>query len=587
MLLYKGKMQKLRGGKSMDGSKNSIGKKISLFNAIRFRFLVLVMGCIFISASVCYIVTVPKFSNQIIDSVKYSMEDLAKSYSALVDQKIGGMGTMVETSVYESILKDVQVDGIEGSYAYLVSGNGVMLYHPTSEKIGEPVENEVIKKVAQNIQQGKKVECDVASYNFKGEIKYAGYYVSPRTNNILVVSVDQNKILKSIRYLKVSAVRSEIIVCLILLFVAYIFAGNIITGIKRLAKVFDKAAELDLQENDDLTKLCKRKDEIGIIAVKYSVMQDNLKNIVKKINETSEQLVESSEELIHNITSVNEHSQENSSTSQEMAAGMQETTANIDMINGNVVDIEENTNRIKEKTSMGAELASTIKERAVELEEDTLKASQKANDMYEEVRARSEEAIEKSKAVEKIEILSSTIMDIADQTSLLALNASIEAARAGELGKGFGVVANEISALANQSASTVSNISAIVADVTDAVTNISECLETTLHFFEKNVNRDYANFRETSIQYSEDAKQIQTSMDNINVDIYQLSSVTKQIASAVSEIAGTMNEAAGGVTHIAEKTSDVVGLVSDTSEKVGENERYAQDLKQIVGKFRI
>lgn len=571
----------------MDGLEKRNGKKSSLFNAIRFRFLVLVMGCIFISASVCYIVTVPKFSNQIIDSVKYSMEDLAKSYSTLVDQKVGGMGTMVETSTYEGILKDVRVNGIEGSYAYLVSGNGVMLYHPTSEKIGEPVENEVIKKVAKKIQQGKKVECDVASYNINGEKKYAGYYVSPRTNNILVISVDQDKILKSIRHLKVSAVRSEIIVCLILLIVAYIFAGSIIVGIKKLAKVFDKAAELDLQENDDLTKLCKRKDEIGLIAVKYSVMQDNLKKIVKKINETSEQLVESSEELIQNITSVNEHSQENSSTSQQMAAGMQETTANIDMINGNVVDIEENTNRIKEKTSTGTELASTIKERAVELEEDTLKASQKANDMYEEVRTRSEEAIEKSKAVEKIEVLSSTIMDIADQTSLLALNASIEAARAGELGKGFGVVANEISALANQSASTVSNISAIVADVTDAVTNISECLETTLHFFEKNVNRDYANFRETSIQYSEDAKQIQASMDNINVDINQLSSVTKQIASAVSEIAGTMNEAAGGITHIAEKTTDVVGLVSDTSEKVEENERYAQDLKQIVSKFRI
>lgn len=571
----------------MDESENGIGKKISFFNAIRFRFLVLVMGCIFISASVCYIVTVPKFSNQIIDSVKYSMEDLAKSYSAMVDQKVAGMGTMVETSVYAGVLKDVKVNGLDGSYAYLVSGNGIMLYHPTSAKIGEPVENEVIKKVAQKIQQGEKVENNVVSYKFGGKIKYAGYYVSPRTNNILVISVDQKAMLKSIDKLKLSAVRSEIVVCLILLVVAYVFAGSIIVGIKRLAKVFDKVADLDLQENDDLMNLCKRKDEIGLIAVKYSAMQENLKNIVKKINATSEQLVESSEELIRNISSVNEHSQENSSTSQEMAAGMEETTANIDIINGNVVDIEENTNRIKEKTSMGTELASTIKERAVELEEDTLKASQKANAMYEEVKARSEEAIEKSKAVEKIEVLSSTIMDIADQTSLLALNASIEAARAGELGKGFGVVANEISVLANQSANTVSNISAIVADVTDAVTNISECLETTLHFFEKNVNRDYVNFRETSIQYSEDAKQIQISMDNINVDINQLSSVTKQIASAVSEIAGTMNEAACGVTNIAEKTSDVVGLVSDTSEKVEENERYAQDLKQIVSEFKI
>lgn len=571
----------------MDCIEEKFNKKISMFHSIRIQMLILVFGCIFISASVCCVITIPKFSNQVINSVESNICDMCGSYSALVDQKVSGVGTLVETSFFSSVLKDVHVKGIDGSYAYLVNKDGVMMYHPDNDKIGLKVENETIRTIVKQMNEGDVERNQVITYRYKGKIKYAGYYISPTTQYITVITVGKDEILAPVRKMKLFAIKAELAVCIILLAAAYMFAGRIIIGINKLSKVFDKAAKLDLQEDDDIQKLCDRKDEMGIIASKYRIMQENVKNIVKKINETSEQLLESSNNLISDITAVNAHSQKNSSTSQEMAAGMQETTANIDMINNNIINIEENTNRIKEKTNMGTELADMIKEKAVDLEEDIARASQKAEDIFREVKVRSEEAIEKSKAVEKIEVLSSSIMDIADQTSLLALNASIEAARAGELGKGFGVVANEISALANQSASTVGDISAIVYDVIEAVANISECLEKTLHFFEKNVTRDYTKFRECSIQYSEDAKEIKSSMDNINLDINQLSNVTKQITSAVAGIAGTMNEAALGVTHIAEKTSDVVELVKNTSATVEENEKYAQDLKQIVSRFEI
>lgn len=559
--------------------------KVSLVNTIRFRFLLLVFGCVVISAGICYLIMAPKFEKQEITTVRESMKDLSKAYSTIVDQKMGGMGDYVETNTLKSLLKDVHIQGVEGSYVYLVRKDGTVLYHPVAEKVGQPVENAAIKDVVNKLSKGEKVKDDVISYKYSGETKYAGYTISQQSGNIVILTASKEAVLASIRKAKRVTLQTEVIVCPVLLLIAYIFAGSIITGIRRLALVFDKAAKLDLQEDDNLNVLLKRKDEIGLIALKYDTMQSNLKEIVHRINQTSEYLVQSSDKVSNIITGVKEHSEENSATSEELAAGMQETTANVDVININVSDIEENTNRIKDKTMTGTQLASTIKERAVELEEDTIKATEKANAMYKDVKTRSEQAIMKSKAVEKIEMLSSSIMDIADQTSLLALNASIEAARAGELGKGFGVVANEISTLANQSATTVSDISAIVADVTDAVTSISECLEKTLRFFEKDVKRDYDNFRESSLQYSEDAKEIQTSMDNIDIEITALSELTNQIASAVSGIATTMNESSVGVTHIAEKTSDVVGLVAETSIKVEENEKYAKDLKQIVSEF--
>ncbi len=71
------------------------------------------------------------------------------------------------------------------------------------------------------------------------------------------------------------------------------------------------------------------------------------------------------------------------------------------------------------------------------------------------------EAIEKSKSVEKINVLSEAILKITEQTNLLALNAAIEAARAGEAGKGFSVVAEEIRKLAEESNNTANEIQEI------------------------------------------------------------------------------------------------------------------------------
>ncbi|MEG0440668.1 MAG: methyl-accepting chemotaxis protein, partial [Solibacillus sp.] len=77
-----------------------------------------------------------------------------------------------------------------------------------------------------------------------------------------------------------------------------------------------------------------------------------------------------------------------------------------------------------------------------------------------------EEAMENSKVVTQINVLSESIMQISSQTNLLALNAAIEAARAGEAGRGFAVVADEIRKLAEESKNTVIEIQGITEKVT-------------------------------------------------------------------------------------------------------------------------
>lgn len=69
------------------------------------------------------------------------------------------------------------------------------------------------------------------------------------------------------------------------------------------------------------------------------------------------------------------------------------------------------------------------------------------------------------------------ISNIASQTSLLALNASIEAARAGEAGRGFSVVASEISTMANQTTDATQEITDLIGNVSSAVTSVVEVVK--------------------------------------------------------------------------------------------------------------
>ena len=91
-------------------------------------------------------------------------------------------------------LQTVKLKGVDSSYAYLVDADGTMIYHPTEDKIGQPVENSIVKGVVQDIEDGKNPESSVVAYDYNGETKYAAYYIDRNQSAILVVCADEDDV---------------------------------------------------------------------------------------------------------------------------------------------------------------------------------------------------------------------------------------------------------------------------------------------------------------------------------------------------------------------------------------------------------
>ncbi len=96
---------------------------------------------------------------------------------------------------YDSLIGNVEISGVDGSYAYMVAPDGTMLWHPTPEKIGQPVENAAVKGIVADLAEGKTVEDGAVIYEYKGALKIAGYSFTSE-GNILLVTADYNAFMK-------------------------------------------------------------------------------------------------------------------------------------------------------------------------------------------------------------------------------------------------------------------------------------------------------------------------------------------------------------------------------------------------------
>ena len=472
-------------------------------------------------------------------------------------------------------------------YSFVVSSTGSVLYHKEIESGTDLAEyNGGELTSVKNFVLDASKQGETLQYSINGEEKYLSY-VELKNGMKLVLTAPVEEITASANALSVQILMFLAMGLVVAIVLGVLIGSTIAKPIKRITEIIKQTAQLDFQRAKDIDKLMKKRDETGIMAKAVNEMRSVLRELVGNMERVKDDLIENMKCLDDVMGENNSISEDNSATTQELAASMEETSAGVTMIVSNIDAIQTNAEEIRELSEREQQESRAIMTRARELRDTTSSSNEKAMGIYADMRQRTEEAIEKSKVVAKINELTDDIRNISSQTNLLALNANIEAARAGEAGRGFAVVATEIGALANQTFRTVDGINEIVKEVNEAVDNMTECIQVIMNFLEDTVVTDYSTFGQVGERYEKDAESFAESMQHIYSEISQLSHKITQIVDAMDNVNRTITESADGVNLIAEKSGDAVKKTLEGYEHLRESETSLNLLKELIEKFNV
>lgn len=333
--------------------------------------------------------------------------------------------------------------------------------------------------------------------------------------------------------------------------------NNIVQSANQFRAHSSKVAAGDLREHLDIDE--KNNQDIMVnLGKDLNAMTANLSTITKEIINACQNMVTTVEEVRHSVGS--------------QTAGASEQASSINQITASLSEIEKSSTQTMEKAKALGEASERTREKgelgleAVDQSVDGMKS------VREKVQVIAQTILDLSHQTQQVGEITAVVNNLAQQSKMLALNASIEAAKAGEAGKGFAVVATEVKNLAEQSE--------------EATTQVQKILEDIRHAAEKAVmvTEEGTKGVDLGTQLVEQTGDV---IRNLNDVIHETSIATQQIESAVRQESAGIEQISAGMNEINQVTTSFVDSVKQTTEAISHLSSIAQKLKSYIDTYKI
>lgn len=541
------------------------------------KIIVMVILAVIVSNVICMVFILESSKKQITDSVKHTMVDVINTTSKIMENEISNSGVDdLDYDGYANNLSDVKLEGMDSAYMYVVQNDGTMLYHPTKEKVGQPVENAVIKGVVQQLQDGKKPGTAVVEYDFNGTTKYSAYTIL-NNENILVLTADESEALAGITTVTGVAVGISAIVVLLAIIICFILGRRLMRPLVKVSTIIEEIANGDI--NADFGMVKETNDEIGLIIEKMKELTQSLGNIVGKIRNSSDTMSANSYELNDTSSQTLAANNEISKAVEDVAEGSTGMAASISKINENLLEMSNETKDINESVNEIRNQTVAVQDSS-KIMNDKIKSMQNSSQKMDEgISAISKRIETVNTTVDKVSNIVSVIEEISSETNLLSLNASIEAARAGDAGKGFAVVAQEIRVLSDNTNTELENIKQIISSL---VEECRYCVQASGTIVEDNAKQkeeikavldEFSALDEQIQKTAEKADEIEelvTAMIELNDDITKSSNSLTDVSAANAAATEEMNANIEELNAMMNGVSEMAGNMNDESDGLKE-----------------
>lgn len=376
------------------------------------------------------------------------------------------------------------------------------------------------------------------------------------------------------------------IIALVLL--ALLMNFLVVLPLKKTVAEIHRIARYDLTEGDmaNVRSMTTRKDEIGSISRNIVLMFDNLRSIVRQIEQSSTTVSGNAGTLADQTRQLKRSSDEISATMNDLSnaamsqAGDTTTSANeVAKLDGLIVRNLSDTENLRHN----ADEMDQVKNSGLAAIKDLIEKTARSRESIAIVRTAMQQNNEQA---QKIEATSQKINDIADQTNLLSLNAAIEAARAGDAGRGFAVVAEEIRGLAEETNSLTGEIGTIIQELLQKTADATQNMESMEKIFEEQ-ERSVGETKENFIQIEQCLGSVQSSVNTLYESGNDMTGSKEIIVQMIEGISAASQENAAGSEEVLAAVETQDSVITEITGMTQNLSAVAEELMEQAHKFSL